>query len=299
MGASRACILLPVSLLLCAPANPSRAQGWTHDASLGIKLTQTATSECVLGAVPDAKGGAMFIWADPCSLYATLPPVLPRLTFHAARVLRRGDLDTTFPATLPFDPHTEFAPSIKPDSTGGAYILWGDLRDLATTNRDLYAHHVRADGTLDPTWPAQGRALCTAFGPQFTGSQTSDANRGLIAVWVDRRDSVANTSDIYATHLRANGTLDPLWPTNGLAVHAGPAVQTAPYPIEDGAGGALVFWTDARTPANKNDVYGMHVLANGTLDPAWPAAGFVVAGTSASESSPRAVSDGAGGAFES
>ncbi|MEQ1834158.1 MAG: hypothetical protein ABL977_14000, partial [Candidatus Eisenbacteria bacterium] len=44
--------------------------------------------------------------------------------------------------------------------------------------------------------------------------------------------------------------------------------------VPDGNGGAYVFWEDARS--GNYDVYGQHIRANGTPDPAWPAGGRAI-----------------------
>lgn len=57
-------------------------------------------------------------------------------------------------------------PSIISNGVGGAYVVWKDFR----TGVDVraYAERLRTDGELDPAWPADGRAVTTAGGPQST-----------------------------------------------------------------------------------------------------------------------------------
>ena len=65
----------------------------------------------------------------------------------------------------------------------------------------------------------------------------------------------------------------------------------------DGAGGAFVFWEQLREPEVDIAVVAMHVLADGTFAPSWPAHGLAIAATPGDEQSPTAIADGAGGAF--
>ncbi|HKO22697.1 MAG TPA: FlgD immunoglobulin-like domain containing protein [Candidatus Eisenbacteria bacterium] len=62
--------------------------------------------------------------------------------------------------------------------------------------------------------------------------------------------------------------------------------------ISDGAGGAIVMWSDARS--GTLDLYAKHILGCGALDPAWPADGVRISGQTQDG---ILVTDGSGGAF--
>jgi hypothetical protein len=63
--------------------------------------------------------------------------------------------------------------------------------------------------------------------------------------------------------------------------------------VPDGNGGVYVFFEDDRN--GTKDVYGMHVLANGVDDPAWPVNGLLICNATGDQTNIKAVSDGAGG----
>src|SRR5438128_7384928 len=63
------------------------------------------------------------------------------------------------------------APQSVSDGAGGAIIAWHDAR---SGNNDIYAQRVRASGAVDPAWPANGRALCTAADTQAWPQIISD-----------------------------------------------------------------------------------------------------------------------------
>lgn len=286
------------ALVAVLVAGAAQAAPWPRRASQSLLLASQPRGICVLGAVSDSVGGARFLAADPCSLYTTIPAgSFPYVTLHAGHVGANGDLVAPGVVTLPLDMHTQFSPSVFADSATGMYVVWADERSFAVSGRDLYAHHLLGNGQLDPAWPVQGRAISTAPGWQQPPVGCSDGRRGLILAWTDRRDSATTSFDVYAAHLRADGTVDPAWPANGRAISNLAGSQFISGLIEDGAGGAIVFYGDSHVPGNRTDVYAKHLLANGTLDPAWPAGGLVVAGTTANETRPIAVRDGAGGAF--
>jgi hypothetical protein len=71
--------------------------------------------------------------------------------------------------------------------------------------------------------------------------------------------------------------------------------QAKPRLAADGAGGAIVAWTDKRGTAE--DIYAQRVLALGVVDPGWPANGVAVCAATGKQLYPRLVADGAGGAL--
>ena len=63
--------------------------------------------------------------------------------------------------------------------------------------------------------------------------------------------------------------------------------------VDDGAGGHIAVWVDAR--AGDSDIYAQRVDATGVVT--WTAGGVAVCGAAGEQDSPRVVSDGAGGAI--
>jgi hypothetical protein len=153
-------------------------------------------------------------------------------------------------------------PAIVEDGAHGAVVCWQDARGGAST--DIYAQHVLANGAVDPQWPGDGRALCTAANAQSSVAIAKDGAGGAIASWADFRAN-ASESDIYAQHVEGNGLVDPLWPTDGSAVCTVAGVQTGTRLMADGAGGAIITWTDVRTGSQNGDIYAGRVRANGQL----------------------------------
>src|SRR5262245_59466045 len=224
MRLSRSFVRLAVSLaFLALGAARLRAAGWPHDAGRGDPIVVAPLGQQLNGAVSDGHGGVDLVYCDPCSTYSFPFPPLPADPLHAVHILKGGDLDPKWPPASRVLPTTsQFGAAMLADGTGGFFFGWVDARSFATSNYDIYVHHLRADGTLDPAWPAAGRAVCTAPGRQFVPHMVTDGAGGVIAVWSDRRDSVTNLNDLYGARVRANGTLDPAWPVNGRAIYTGP-----------------------------------------------------------------------------
>src|SRR6185436_4474041 len=101
-----------------------------------------------------------------------------------------------------------------------------------------------------PAWPAHGLAVCAAVGIQRVPVLCSDGSTGAIVTWCDRR-TPANENDIYAQHIRVNGTVDPAWPVNGMTVVARAAQQLLQA---SAAFGTTVLWIDTASADNQGEV---------------------------------------------
>ena len=193
----------------------------------------------------------------------------------------------------------QYYPTIAADGAGGAIVTWVDYR---SGHYDIYAQHVLASGAADPVWTAangnaDGTPLCTAAPGQSYPKIIADGAGGAIVTWNDGRGGAGN-SDVYAQHVLSTGAVDPAWPADGLGLCTAVANQYYPTIVTDGAGGAIITWQDERNNPGTGyyQIYVQHVLASGTVDPAWPVdGGRLPAGVS--EGAPMIVTDGAGGAI--
>ena len=234
----------------------------------------------------DGAGGAIVAWMDT-------RPGASVVDVYAQHVLASGVVDARWPTNgiaLTGAPGSQQSPTIVADDTGGAIITWSDLRDAAT-DTDIFAQHVLNSGVLDPVWPLDGRALCTATGGQGNPSITSDGAHGAIIAWSDSR--IVGTSHIFAHHVLGSGAVDPAWPTNGRAVSAAGLLETRPLLVPDGVGGTIVTWQAFTVHLN---MYAQHVKSTGVLDPTWPVGGKALSITNRTQSQADIVSDGSGGA---
>jgi hypothetical protein len=182
------------------------------------------------------------------------------------------------------------------DGAGGAIVAWQDGRN-ATSGNDIFAQHVLASGVVDPAWPANGRAVCTAPGPQGAQKIVSDGAGGAIVVWMDGRSSNVDNPDIFAQHVLASGIVDPAWPVNGAQLSIATTAQAFPECVSDGSGGAIVAWEEFSAGPSEVDLFAQHVTSAGIVDPAWPVNGRALSQAPESQEGPRIVSDGAHGAI--
>ena len=251
----------------------------------GIPVCTAASNQLTPVGIPDGDGGAIVTWYDYRSRSADI---------YAQRVLPSGVVDPAWPAAgraLCLAPGGQYAPAIAPDGVGGAIVVWYDDRGSSS---DIYAQRVLASGTVAAAWPTSGRAICAASGDQIYPAVTSDGAGGAIVTWRDDRGGP--DTDIYAQRVLASGVVDPAWPANGLAICTAGGNQSGPAIASDGAGGALVTWSDLRAGTG-SDIYVQRVLVSGAVDPAWPANGRAVCTAAGNQSGPTIVADGGGGAI--
>jgi hypothetical protein len=224
----------------------------------GRAVCTAAGNQENVSLVSDKAGGALVIWRDFRA--GTTQAVF------AQHVLANGAVDPAWPVNgrlLLTQPNTFDRPTRIPtlaDGHGGAIVVWENWNGVATA--DLAAQHVRANGTLDPAWPAAGRAVSSAINSQLDPCLVADLAGGAIVCWDDARGA---SVDIYAQHVRADGSLDPAWPSGGRAVCAAAGSQSGILALADGAGGAILTWNDQRGGDQNSDVYAQRVQANGVL----------------------------------
>jgi hypothetical protein len=172
----------------------------------------------------------------------------------AKRVLGSGAIAAGWPVdgravcTAPIE---QINPVITSDGASGAIISWLDLRN--DRNHNPFAQHVLASGAIDAAWPANGRALSLSLGEEADASIVVDGAGGAIVTWEE-------DSFIFAQHVQASGLLDAAFPVNGRFVRLLLTFQRNPDLVSDGAGNAIVAWSDRASGAS-SDIYAMQLLA--------------------------------------
>jgi hypothetical protein len=198
--------------------------------------------------VSDGAGGALVAYEDLR---------WGELDFYAKRVLASGAFDPQWPDTglaLAFTPinNYHFAHMV-PSDTSGALVVWMDYRN---DDGDVYAQRFLKTGVVDPAWPANGRAICSAERLQFQPVVVPSVGGGAVVAWTDRRTNLGpygEDGEIYSQGIRGNGQLgDPPVSVPGES-GAGLALQSPfPNPMRrgslrlhftlPGAGSAALEW---------------------------------------------------------
>src|SRR5262245_29758603 len=95
--------------------------------------------------------------------------------------------------------------------------------------------------------------------------------------WLVRSTAVVVLAALAVAHAPAAHAAWPHSPTINLPVCTATGDQLTPVSVSDGAGGMIIVWSDQRGGGGINaDIYAQHVLASGSVDPAWPANGRVL-----------------------
>jgi hypothetical protein len=194
----------------------------------------------------DGAGGAIVAWIDG--------------RFHdeylfAQRVLASGEIAWAANGVA-VSRATGILASFKivPDRRGGALIAWMDRQGGA--GLQPRAQRIGSDGRA--AWNATGVPICPVALDPRNLVIAPDEFGGLIAAWDDARgewvgqvyhpvmdiETVERQGDIYAQRVTADGRI--AWAAGGVAVTSLPKDQADPCITNDGAGGAIIVWSDKR-----------------------------------------------------
>src|SRR5262249_33218096 len=197
-----------------------------------------------------------------------------------------GDRSWTW--QTPADEISWGSPRTVPDGVGGVFVSW--VEPLAHA---LLAQHLTATGVPAPNWPDSGLVVKSFRWSLTNPSTCSDGSGGMFVVW-----SEDEPDDVFAQHLRADGTIAAGWPVGGITVSGLPDHQEEAVAIPDGAGGIVVVWEDFRYRTSQDQIVPSAQRLTGTGEgaPGWVQDCIVLARTnSAWRVVP--VQDGTGGAI--
>ncbi len=182
-------------------------------------------------------------------------------------------------------------------------VLSFALNSLINSNISIYfskntlnsANQISTNGMAQIAWADNGTPISIAAFDQEDPQICSDGAGGAIITWTDIRNGVTNYFDIYAQRIFANGSV--AWTPGGVPICTASDYQVLVQICSDGAGGAIISWTDYRTdgyPTNP-DVYARKINANGV--PEWTSNGVPICTESNTQGLQQMCSDGAGGAI--
>ena len=242
----------------------------------GFPVTTAVQDQMRPAIAPDGAGGVLVTWEDTRNgtydIYAQHVGSIQNIYWR----LNGAVVCSTAAGT--------YYPQIISDGANGAIIVWENLVSGGTS--DIYAQRLNSSGSQ--LWPAAGVAVCSATNHQNRPQIVSDGAGGAIICWMDYR---TGAYDIYAQRVDANGSM--LWLANGVLVCGATGGQTGVKMVTDGAGGAIICWTDSRGAAY--DIYARRVNASGTV--LWTSDGVAVCAAAGNQYNAAMVSDGAGGAI--
>jgi hypothetical protein len=223
---------------------------WSPD---GVAVAAFSREQSHARITSDDRGGAIVVWEDWSDRSLT--------DLYAQRLSGAGELQ--WPTSIPIVTTGRYAesPTMVADGVGGAIVAWSDYR--AGVGLTVFCQRLDGEGSV--LWHSDGVAATTLTSglsqryPRLVASGPGAA----ILTW---EQCCGDTDyDVYAQKLDAAGVLQ--WKPEGVAVSAVEEAQVGPDIAADGAGGAIIVWTDTRqheTTEGKN-VYARFVSAAGEL----------------------------------
>lgn len=126
----------------------------------------------------------------------------------------------------------------------------------ATTPAELRSLRLDGSGALSPGWDPSGLVLAGPPAvPDRYHNTSSDSAGGAYVVWTDAR-SLTSGLDIYASHVLANGSIQPGLPVYGYPLSEAAGNQWDPKVVTLEPGVAISVWHDGRTGAGTGaDLY--------------------------------------------
>jgi len=218
-----------VLLLVIRSSSPAEG-GWSPSPDTTLPVVVESGNQWNAQMASDGHHGAIVVWQDRRT--GTVDKLyVQRIAADGTLLWAEGGIPLA--ATSGY----QYYPKILADGAGGAYIAWQDNRDGLAY--DIYLQHISADGEM--LLQPNGLAVCTADGHQYYPDLVMGQQNDVIVAWQDKR---SGNFDIYAQRINSLG--DPLWGANGTLVCNGVADQVAPVMTDDGAGGAIITWSDYR-----------------------------------------------------
>ena len=128
-------------------------------------------------------------------------------------------------------------PRVVADGEGGIIVVWQIYENFI--NDQLFGQRISPEGKK--LWQKTGVPICTADGIQKHATIANDGKGGIIAVWRDERDIYG---DLYAQHIRADGTL--VWKKDGIPICTVGGHQDKPFIVRTAEDQFFIAWIDYR-----------------------------------------------------
>ena len=128
----------------------------------------------------------------------------------------------------------QYLTSLVADPTGGAWAVWYEDQNYASTGYDVNANHILPNGRLG--WnAADGPGVGYATGNQTGGRAIPDGLGGAYIAWLDDRTA---PRQVYMQHMTYS--VSASWPANGVALSSTPPGDLRL--ASDGANGVIAAW---------------------------------------------------------
>ncbi|HXV13836.1 MAG TPA: T9SS type A sorting domain-containing protein, partial [Candidatus Krumholzibacteria bacterium] len=248
-------------------------------ASGGVAICTDGGTQRFPRIVSDAAGGAIIAWSD--NRYFTSD-------FFAQRINGSGVGQWGVNGVPMFvDFYLQDFLAMAPDQDGGAILAWIDYQ---FADQRIMAQQVTSAGAL--YYPVGvGLVVCSAPGDKGEIVIARDGAYGATVAWTDTRGGT--DLHLYAQRITGSGAL--WWQPDGIPISTVSGTEDLAIAF-DGAGGAVVSWSDYRNGFDA-DVYAQRFNEQGLTY--WPANGALVCSAPSHQWETSVIPDGAGGAIVS
>ncbi len=261
-----------------------------------LSVVSTNDRKLSVTAIADGAGGAFIAWSDYRNNQFNGEIYVQRINSSGTALWTSGGVRVTSTNT-----QDDFYPVINVDGAGGLLVGWQMNNDNASQLQSFVQRYNSAGTAL---WTANGVQLSTAAGFRSISGLIKDGAGGLFAVFDDTRNDpngldynyVMNNQldniDIYGQRVSSTGSL--LWTANGLPLANAAGNQSELFAglVEDGTGGFMFAFSDARNGAANLDVFAQRINSSGVAQ--W-GTGTAVTTAGLSQYLFKTVSDAAGG----
>ncbi len=169
------------------------------------------------------------------------------------------------------------------------------LTNLTPSKAILFGFIYLSSFTANAQWssdPAANTPVSAALSQQEFPKLVSDGAGGAIITWRDFRGGLS--LDIYAQRIDATGNV--VWTTGGIPICTATGDQLDPSLTSDGAGGAIIAWSDNRFGTFAGPaLFAQRIDAGGNS--LWAADGVQITPDSTVSGTAVLLADGLGGAF--
>lgn len=185
---------------------------WTAN---GIGICTTTSRQTNVSIASDMAGGAVIVWQD-WSGFAN--SVYVQRVDGSGTILWAG-------GGIPIGSGGKSEPVVFSDGNAGTFLTWLDYRTSGQVS-DIYAQHLNANG--NELWTFGGVPVSTGYGTQQRHHSVYDDNGGILVAWEDYRNI---NVDIYAQHLKPDGTCGGSISTGEGTLRADPEITVYPNPF--------------------------------------------------------------------
>ncbi len=185
---------------------------------------------------------------------------------------------------LTTDPQTQAYSVVAADGSGGTYVAW-----LDTWDHGVYVQHLNDAG--EPLWTAGGVVAGGALASNGRVAAVPDGAGGVMVFWPH-----GSTTSVVIQGQRLDADGNPLWGLSGVAVTTASSMKQSLGAVSDGAGGAVLCWSQASSNHGITGPYTVRAIrvdaAGGDVFPMV----YLGGGSGVDETNPVIAPDGAGGA---